>query len=244
MRLATWNIHKFAGSDGKRDAQRTIATLKAINADIVAIQEFVAVPELDGGSSADIFAAACGYRAIEHKLRRRNGHPQSNLLLTRVPVRNLRLVPLRCPGIEERGAISVDVDGGGILLRVAATHFGLPPSMRLNQLKALLKACDPGGARPFVLLGDLNVLPFLDPADGLLRDTFGAESTEATYPSLLPFLALDRIAVRGARTARLRAWRKNPARFASDHLPLVADLEIKKLGAERPARRDARRKAR
>jgi endonuclease/exonuclease/phosphatase family metal-dependent hydrolase len=112
-------------------------------------------------------------------------------------------------------------------LRIATTHLGLPPLMRLRQLQQLLKACDPGAKMPFVLLGDLNVLPLLDPAGRMLHRVFGVGSREATYPSRFPLLALDRIAMRGANGAdNVQVWRTNGATLASDHLPLVADLEL------------------
>ena len=56
---------------------------------------------------------------------------------------------------------------------------------------------------------------------------FGGTHRPATFPSLLPVLALDRIWVRPARALTslsvVRGWRE---RLASDHLPLVADIRI------------------
>ena len=49
----------------------------------------------------------------------------------------------------------------------------------------------------------------------------------ATYPSWYPLGALDKVFVRGAvRTARAHPSRLALARVASDHLPLVAEIEV------------------
>jgi endonuclease/exonuclease/phosphatase family metal-dependent hydrolase len=226
-RLATYNIHKFSGTDGRFDPERTIRVIRAINADLVAIQEYVPATDGQRAPSAGEFAAACDYQVIEQAMRRRNGKPQSNLLLSRVALRNVTLVPVRLPLIEERGAICADADVGGASLRVAATHLGLAPLARRRQLAAILKQCEPRHGLPFALLGDLNILPYLDPADGLLRRAFAEESKVASFPSRRPFLAFDRIAVRSVKVGTTaRPWRQGEAAHASDHLPVVIDIDL------------------
>jgi endonuclease/exonuclease/phosphatase family metal-dependent hydrolase len=71
-------------------------------------------------------------------------------------LRDVRLVPLIFPHVDERGAICADAEIDGKTLRVAATHLGLPPFARKKQLQTILAHCDPGSARPFALIGDLN----------------------------------------------------------------------------------------
>ncbi|MEP7275079.1 MAG: endonuclease/exonuclease/phosphatase family protein, partial [Betaproteobacteria bacterium] len=39
IRVATWNIHGGVGNDGNYDAQRVIAVLRELRADVVALQE-------------------------------------------------------------------------------------------------------------------------------------------------------------------------------------------------------------
>jgi endonuclease/exonuclease/phosphatase family metal-dependent hydrolase len=226
-RLATYNIHKFSGTDGKFDPERTIRVVRAMAADLVAIQEYVRVRDGSLPPTAAEFAEACGYRVIEQPMRRRNGKPQSNLLLSRPPLRNVTLVPVRLGGIEERGAICADADVGAGSIRVVATHLGLPPLARRRQLATILTQTEPGHDQPFALLGDLNILPYIDPTNGLLRGVFADESTVASFPSRWPLLALDRIAVRGVKiTTATRPWRQGEAARASDHLPIVIDIDL------------------
>ena len=47
-----------------------------------------------------------------------------------------------------------------------------------------------------------------------------------TYPSMLPWLALDRIYVRGFRVRDVRVPRGIEWAQRSDHMPLIADLEV------------------
>jgi endonuclease/exonuclease/phosphatase family metal-dependent hydrolase len=57
-----------------------------------------------------------------------------------------------------------------------------------------------------------------------LHARLGRTPTLPTFPAGLPLLALDRVWVHPR--AALRALRVHRTRVASDHLPLVADLEI------------------
>jgi len=47
-----------------------------------------------------------------------------------------------------------------------------------------------------------------------------------TWPAARPVLALDRVYARGARVARVRTHHTNAARRASDHLPVVATVDL------------------
>lgn len=220
LRLATYNIHKFVGADGKWNPDRVVSVIRAIDADVVAIQEFTIDTSRGNPPSPKDFAAAAGYRVVEQKMRRKNGQIQYNLLLTRAELRAPELLPLRVAGVEERGAIVADIEG----LRVAATHFGLTPGARARQLAMLLDGVK-NDNRPLALMGDLNMLlPFEAGRQRLTREFPGAPMP-ATFPATLPLLALDHIAVRpGGLIRALRAFDGAGARKASDHLPLVAEI--------------------
>ena len=134
FRLATYNIHKFVGADGKWNPDRVVSVIHAIDAGVVAIQEFTIDASQSNPPSPKDFADASGYRVVEQKMRRRGGQTQYNLLLTRAEIRGAELLPLRVAGVEERGAIVAEIDG----LRIAATHLGLTPGARRRQLAMLL----------------------------------------------------------------------------------------------------------
>ncbi|HEX9730542.1 MAG TPA: endonuclease, partial [Thermoanaerobaculia bacterium] len=48
----------------------------------------------------------------------------------------------------------------------------------------------------------------------------------ATFPATSPLLALDRIYARGVRVIDVRTHQSAAARRGSDHLPVVASIEV------------------
>ncbi|HEX8386671.1 MAG TPA: hypothetical protein VF576_10830, partial [Rubricoccaceae bacterium] len=54
----------------------------------------------------------------------------------------------------------------------------------------------------------------------------------ASYPSVRPVLALDRLYARGARVLDIRAHTSAAARRGSDHLPVVATVEVGRAAAD------------
>ena len=51
-------------------------------------------------------------------------------------------------------------------------------------------------------------------------------SRDESFPAARPMLALDRVYARGARIVSLDAHQSAAARRASDHLPVIAHVEI------------------
>lgn len=221
LRLATYNIHKFVGADGNWNPERVVSVIRAIDADVVAIQEFTIDTSKVNPPSPQQFAAAAGYRVVEQVMLRPDGQIQYNLLFTRAEIRSGELISLPVPGVEERGAIVAEIDG----LRVAATHLGLLPGARRRQLAMLLDFVK--NDKPFALMGDMNMsLPF-EAARRRLTQEFPGPATPATFPATFPCLALDRIVARPAGLIRaIRAFDSASARKASDHLPLVAEIAL------------------
>lgn len=227
FRLATYNIHKFVGNDGKRDVERVLRIIRAMNADILALQEFVLEDMSGNPAGVKAFAAKADYQVIAQPIRRVNGMVQFNLLLTRVPVRGHSLVGLPRNGMEPRGAILAELDIEGRALEVAVTHLALTPGGRLRQLEKLLDLSVNKNDTPFALLADLNIAFPWEPARHLLKRTFPGQREIATYPSRFPVLSLDAIRFRpGDGVRSLAAFRGGDASHASDHLPLIADVAL------------------
>ena len=143
---------------------------------------------------------------------------------------------VRRPGLEPRGAIWVEVEIGGVVLQVVNTHLGLLGSERVAQVNALLGADwfgHPACRTPYLLMGDLNATPWsrayrrlagrLTDVRRIGRTGFG----RATFPTHFPLLRLDHVFVgAGIRVGRVQVIRTQLARIASDHLPLLAEIDI------------------
>ena len=159
-------------------------------------------------------------------LRRHDGH-YGNGLLTRCPVTAKQLCDLSWRGREPRGAIAVDVDCGGGQLRVVATHLGLRPAERRDQVQRLLALFKENPDDRGVLIGDVNEWFLWGRPLRRLHRHFKRTPSLATFPSRLPLLALDRIWTHPRAMLSAVAVHRTPlARLASDHLPLVATLEV------------------
>src|SRR5437879_122411 len=77
LRIATYNIHRCRGIDGRTRPERTAAVLRAIGADVVALQEVVG-PGPRGGGHAEELGALLGrgwVMASASHLRRRRQYP-------------------------------------------------------------------------------------------------------------------------------------------------------------------------
>jgi endonuclease/exonuclease/phosphatase family metal-dependent hydrolase len=128
---------------------------------------------------------------------------------------------------EPRGAIAADLDCGGRALRVVATHLGLRPAERREQVERLLRLFTWTHDDRAVLMGDLNEWFLWGRPLRHLHRYFDATRAIATFPARRPMLALDRVWAHPGHILRnLEAHRSALARVASDHLPLIATLEL------------------
>jgi len=225
LRVATYNVHRAIGSDGRADPARILAVLREIDADVYALQEVEAHD--DGADMLAWLGRELGVHAVPGTtLKRKDGH-FGNGLLTRCPVRGKRITDLSWRGREPRGAIAIDLDCGGKDLRVVATHLGLRPAERRDQVQQLLHLFRERPDDHSVLLGDLNEWFLWGRPLRRLHRHFKSTPSLATFPSFLPVLALDRVWTHPRRMLKRIAVHKTPlARRASDHLPLVATLEL------------------
>lgn len=224
--VASYNVHKCVGIDGRFDPDRIIEVIAELEADIVALQE-----------ADERFGRRAGLLDLK-KL-----HDKTHLVPVQLPTQsashgwrgNVLLVrggavdhvrQIRLPGVEPRGALAVDLDFNDIPVRIIAAHLGLLRQSRAKQTELLL---DSARARdkPTILMGDLNewrvrrrsslmpLLPHFGPLHAALP----------SFPSRMPVLALDRILASPEQVIAAIAVHDSPlAREASDHLPIKAEI--------------------
>ena len=227
MRVATYNIHRCIGRDGTVSVERIAAVLRRIDADVVALQE-VAFDSANPQNVLARLAVAADAQAIAGPtLQARRGHYGNALLCRRATARVERL-DISFRSREPRGVLAATLHFGRHRVKVVATHLGLFPRERRYQVQRLLPFLEATDVSTTVLLGDFNEwLSWSRPLRRVLG-CFAATPALATFPSRRPLLPLDRIWVRPRkRLLALRVHREPPAPVASDHLPLVADLDLK-----------------
>jgi endonuclease/exonuclease/phosphatase family metal-dependent hydrolase len=225
LRLCSYNIHCGIGRDRRFSEKRILDVLREVDADVIALQEVES--RASGIDMLDLLAKELGFHAIfGSTLLRPDGH-YGNGLLARCPIRESSLCDLSWRGREPRGAISADVDCEGHRLRIVATHLGLRPAERREQVTRLINLFRQRPDDRAVLLGDLNEWFLWGRPLRRLHRYFEHTPSPATFPARMPFLALDRIWTHPRSMLKnLRAHRSRVAAVASDHLPIVATLEI------------------
>ncbi|WP_431285764.1 endonuclease/exonuclease/phosphatase family protein [Humitalea sp. 24SJ18S-53] len=226
---ASYNIHKCVGMDKRFDPRRVADVIAELGADVVALQE------------ADRrFGHRAGLLDLAHLERHAGltlipaspvdgGHGwHGNALLVRGG-RATRVRRLALPGAEPRGALIVDLALDGGPLRVVAAHLGLLRRHRLRQAEAILTAVRDAPAMPTLLLGDMNEWrPGIASSLAVLEPMFGPFGHPVpSFPSRLPFLALDQVLGHPRGLVAATHVHDSPlARLASDHLPIWARIDV------------------
>ena len=118
------------------------------------------------------------------------------------------------------------------MLHLFNVHFGLRIRERAAQVAQLVREhilhADLTGPR--VVVGDLNEW-FPGAVGRALRQELAGPRRRRTHPSPMPFFALDRIYWdRELHGETFHAHRSRLARVASDHLPVVARLQLPRRG--------------
>jgi len=226
IKLATWNLHRCIGRDGLMAPERCAAVLQEIDADIIALQEVDSRP----GHADDMLAHLArktGCSAIAGMTMVRRGVHYGNALLTRLPVREVQHRDLSVPGREPRIALDVEFEAAQHRLQMIATHLGLRPAERREQVKRLLPHFNIESNDVVVLAGDLNEWFLWGRPLRMLHRIFPDTPHRRTWPTTPPLFALDRVWVHPRRALRnLSVHRSAMTRITSDHLPLTAVIDF------------------
>ncbi|MFJ6074262.1 endonuclease/exonuclease/phosphatase family protein [Streptomyces sp. NPDC093065] len=248
LRIATYNIHAGAGSDGVFDLDRQAAALRALDADVIGLQEVdvhwgARSQDLDVAgelarrlgmrvSFAPIYSldpAAAGEHRREYGVAVLSRFPirsATNHEITRLSTQEENPVPAPAPGF---GEVTLRVRGVPVQVFVTHLDYRADPAVREAQVADTRRImarerAELPGARQF-LLGDFNAepsAPELAPLWKELRDA-GA-GTSDTYPAESPSKRIDCVAVGKGVRVRGVAVPEEPA--ASDHRPVVAEVSL------------------
>ncbi len=237
MRIVSWNVHAMAGSDGRRDPERIARVVEELSPDVAGLQE-VGIPSLPSGvpDPAALLGTLTGMRsAFGATMHHRLGFAYGNAVLARHPIQAVRNYDLSVPGREPRGCVRADVEVDQSVVHFFAAHLGLHWRERRRQAAQLLSADilhDTALAHPLVLVGDFNSLSNRSAVPRWLRrqlvdSALAARNEAPTFPAAFPLLRLDHCYIDAAfHVMAVEVHRSPLARRASDHLPLVVELEL------------------
>jgi endonuclease/exonuclease/phosphatase family metal-dependent hydrolase len=223
VRIATYNVHRCVGADGLYDADRVAAVIRELDVDAVGLQEVDARYHLQNDlDQIEHLQRLTGMTAVPGATLVNHRGYYGNALLTRHPVLAVRHYDLSLEGRERRGALDVELDCEGSVVRVIVTHFGLLARERREQVQAILRLVDLGRPAPLAIVGDFNEWSFINRTVRVLDGRLGRSVAVRSFPTRWPLFALDRLWVqpRGALEA-VWAHMSPQALLASDHLPVV-----------------------
>jgi endonuclease/exonuclease/phosphatase family metal-dependent hydrolase len=227
IRVATYNVHGCVGSDGRRDPGRVANVISELGADVVALQEFTypATVALDTRTPV-VLTTLDRYECALGPTRQDVTSCFGNALLTRHPIVEVHRINLSMERREPRGALAATLDIDGTELHVLAAHLGLRVRERRFQVRQILDYLDSVRHTWFVVLGDFNDwLPGRSVVH-VLDSRLGRPERPRSFPVFWPMFALDRVWVHPARSLRrIRVHTTAAARKASDHLPVIAEIE-------------------
>jgi endonuclease/exonuclease/phosphatase family metal-dependent hydrolase len=230
LTVASYNVHKCVGTDGRFDPVRIREVIREMEPDVLALQEAdMRFGERAGLLDLNLLRIETGLVPIPILSKPKSHGWRGNLLLFRQGVvRDVRQVPL--PGLEPRGALVAEIElEHGSVLRIIAAHLGLLRWARQLQADTLVKLMQGQEDRPTIIMGDFNEWR-LGNRSSLKRFevAFGPLPPPLpSFPAQLPVLSLDRILSNRKGLIDDIAVHDTPlARTASDHLPISARIDL------------------
>jgi endonuclease/exonuclease/phosphatase family metal-dependent hydrolase len=234
LRVMTYNIHVGVGMDKRLDLARVAEVIKYERPDLVGLQEVDRGVERTG--RRDEIAELARMVGMEYAFA-----PNLNFQGGWYGVAVLSHFPILATDhrryanrreAERRGFIRAEVDAGGQRVNFVTTHLDYQhDGERLFETGQLMRALEQV-TTPLIVVGDLNDEPSGSSYRLMLtrfEDAWtesGADERGLTFPSDKATKRIDYVFFsKGSAVRAKRAW--VPSTQASDHLPLVADLELR-----------------
>jgi len=234
LRVMTYNIHVGVGMDKKLDLQRIADVINAARPDLVGLQEVDrGVKRTEGKDEIVELAALTRMEYAFAPNLDYQGGKYGVAILSRSPIKNTehRMFENKREA-ERRGMLRVEVEVEGKTLNFVTTHLDYQfEDGRLFETEQMLKFLD-GVKGATIVVADLNDVP-AGSAYKLMRTKFedawvtsGAKTDGFSYPADKPVKRIDHIFYRSRDRVRARkSWVIET--LASDHIPVMSELEIK-----------------
>lgn len=236
MRVLTYNIHRgIGGRDHRYRLDRIVKVIADEAPDLICLQEVDRNLRRSGRDDQPArLAEALGAAVTFFQPNVTFGKGcYGNLILSRWPLRETRLVSLRMAWHWPRGAQTAVVETPEGPFRLVNWHLGLGEHERHWQARHLLAQADLRGGDlvPTLIIGDSNdwrnTLAHGPLAHHGFHHVTAPREHFRTFPAYYPVVSLDKAFARGhLRCDRARVVHGHLARRASDHLPLVIDFGL------------------
>lgn len=241
IRVMTYNVHSCIGTDGKLSPGRIARVIGRYEPDIVALQELdLGRPRTGAVDQPHSIAKELEMLYHFHPSIQVEEEKYGNAVLSRYPID--LICAMKLPKLESklrlepRGAIWVSVNVGGVRLQIINAHLSYYGPECEYQAKSLMSPEWIGHvncAEPAILCGDFNCLPNSRPWRAINRQLGDAQHLLdshrplATWSGIYPVGRIDHVFVSaGIKILAIEVPKTGLNRSASDHLPLIVDLEV------------------
>ena len=244
IKVLTYNIHKGFSTSNLRFILHDIKdALRQLDPDIIFLQEIHGERNISNNRFDDwpnnkqfefLADQVWQHHAYGKNAIYRSGH-HGNAILSKYPFIKWQNIDVSIMQSASRsllhGTIHLpDIDND---MHIICVHLGLFNRERERQFETLVKHINSEIPRhePLIIAGDFN--DWLGRAERHLHQDLGVEevfksshgSYARTFPSVLPFLSMDRIYYRGLKLMNYQCLRGRPWSRLSDHTPLLAGFE-------------------
>ena len=234
LRILSYNIHHAEGVDGKLDLERIAGVIRGCEADVVAVQEVDRAANRT--KSIDEPRELAKLTKLEHFVFGKTidipGGDYGNLVLSRFPITDSRILKFpNAAGAEQRGAVEAEIQTPAGKFRLFATHldFGRKEASEADRQGALAIVNERVAATrtPAIFAGDFNCGPDSQTITAIRKDWLQANTVEQfTIPVEKPTRQIDFIFVRPKANWKVIEVRVLDEKIASDHLPILATVEL------------------
>jgi endonuclease/exonuclease/phosphatase family metal-dependent hydrolase len=230
LRVLSYNLHHGEGMDQKVDLPRIARVIRAADADLVALQEVDRQTKRTNDVDQTLeLARLTGMHGQFGKAIDYQGGEYGQAILARFPITDAAVHTLPGePAGEQRIALAVQMMIDGQRYSFVTTHLHhRNPELRRQQA-ARLREIFGKIEHPVILAGDFNALPNSPPMQVFQTDWTNATADEKllTYPAQTPARQIDYVLFRPVDRLRLSGAQVVNEAVASDHRPVLVELEI------------------
>lgn len=242
MQILTFNIHKgFNWNNSDLTLQRFKTLLREIHPEVVFLQEVVGENTRLSKERADWIENQFEFIADElweefayAKNAVFDERHHGNVILSKYPIKRSEVINISTNPLEQRGILFCELDLNGSNLHCYCVHLNLTHKGRVKQYDHIKQAMEKFSTQneKVILAGDFN--DWNQKASHHLMKQLNLKEAHKTlhgdyaktYPAKLPLLKLDRIYLRNIDLAKIEVLHQSPWNEISDHLPLLAKVDL------------------
>ena len=230
LRILAYNVHHCEGTDGVLDVARIARLIQEHDPDLAVLQEIdKETRRTDAVDQTQRLGGLTGMHSVFGRFMDYQGGDYGMAILSRYPIIQTENHPLP-PGAEPRTALAVRVAVGEpkTEIVVVGIHLYRTQDQRMAQAEAVIAALTSQDG-PVILAGDFNSTPGGPVMNRLAEEweSVPKAGSPFTFPSHDPGREIDHFLVRNLGRLRPLAARVLDEEIASDHRPILLDLEIR-----------------